>query len=177
MEFLGCWLSPTNSISLDSDKLEKLFYFRPDKYDDPDADLENILAIKAHESFPKRYDLLEENNSYAVDTIEVAKKLSNDDLGIEKVSFVVTAEYDLLTNILAREAGGEEPSDDSNESESEFDEDDAKVTKATPPWKLKAKFNWNYQEKQVPLLSGFNDYNNPTIPIVNTARRCYRDIY
>jgi hypothetical protein len=39
MQYLGEYLLPTNSISKDTDKLTKLFYFRPDKYDNPDADI------------------------------------------------------------------------------------------------------------------------------------------
>jgi hypothetical protein len=39
MQYLGEFLSPTNSISQDQDKLVKYFYFRPDKYENPEADL------------------------------------------------------------------------------------------------------------------------------------------
>lgn len=71
---------------------------------------------------------------------------------------------------MAREAEGEEePSDDGGTSDDKYDEDDTKVTKATPPWKLKAKFSYQYQERQVPLLSGFSANNNPTVAIVTTA--------
>lgn len=103
MQYLGDFLSPSNSIGLGEDKLVKYFYFRPDKYEDPTADLENIFIIKAMEEFPQRYDLLAENNLYAVDTIEVSKKISDDEMGVEAVSYIVTAHYDLLTNIQARE--------------------------------------------------------------------------
>lgn len=131
------------------------------------------MAVKALSGFPKRYDLLKENNAYAVDTIEVSKKLSNDDLGVERVTFLATCQYDLLENILAREeeSGGDTPSSggDEDKSDEKFDEDDTKVNNATPPWKLKAKFSYQYQERQVPLLSGFSANNNPTVAIVNTA--------
>jgi hypothetical protein len=128
-------------------------------------------------NFPKRYDLLAENTAYAVDTIEVSKKLSNDDLGIESVTFLVTCQYDLLENIQDREAGSsgggsDDDDDDSQEeerTEDEFDEDDHKVDNTTPPWKYRAKFSYQYQERQVPLLSGFNASNNPTVAIVTTA--------
>ena len=74
------FLSPTNSIGIDEDRLVKYFYFRPDNYEDPDADLENIFIIKSLEQFPKRYDLLAENNAYAVDTIEVSKRISDEEV-------------------------------------------------------------------------------------------------
>jgi hypothetical protein len=122
--------------------------------------------------FPKRYDLLSENTAYAVDTIEVSKKLSNDELGIERVTFLVTCQYDLLENIMASEEEGEdEPSSGGDEgtSDDKYDEEDNKVNKATPPWQYKAKFSYQYQERQVPLLSGFSANNSPSVAIVNTA--------
>jgi len=121
--------------------------------------------------FPKRYDLLSENTAYAVDTIEVSKKLSNDDLGIERVTFLATCQYDLLENILKREEETEdEPAQEEEDtSDDKYDEDDNKVNKATPTWKLKAKFSYQYQERQVPLLSGFNANNSPSVAIVTTA--------
>lgn len=118
--------------------------------------------------FPKRYDLLKENTLYAVDSIEVSKKLSNDDLGVERVTFLVTCQYDLLENILAREEETEEETEEESSSGG-FDVDDNKVNKATPPWKLKAKFSYQYQERQVPLLSGFSANNSSSVAIVNTA--------
>ena len=106
MQYLGEFLSPNNSIAQDQDKLIKYFYFRPDKYDDPDADLENIFIIKAMEEFPKRLDKLAENEEYAIESIEVSKKLGDDEIGVQDVSYVVTATYDLLENINKREDAG-----------------------------------------------------------------------
>ena len=104
MQYLGEYLAPVNSIALDSDTLTKYFYFRPDMYDNPDADLENIFIIKNMQQFPKRYDLLSENNLYAVDTIEVNKKVTEEEGDAnKKVSYVVVASYDLLENIRSRE--------------------------------------------------------------------------
>lgn len=79
----------------------------------------------------------------------------------------------MLENILAREeesgGGGESSSEEEDEPEDKFDEDDNKVDKTTPPWQYKAKFSYQYQERQVPLLSGFSANNSPSVAIVNTA--------
>lgn len=141
MQYLGEFLSPTNSISQDQDKLTKYFYFRPNKYENPNADLQNIFIIKQMSQFPKRKDLLSENTLYAVDSIEVNKRLSDEQSGVVNVSYVVTATYDLLTNIQKREdtGGG---SSSSSDSSNEVDEDGNKVTKQTPPWKYRAKVSW-----------------------------------
>lgn len=131
------------------------------------------MAVKSHPLFPERKAELKENNAYIIDTIEVSKKLSNDELGIERVTFLVTCQYDLRENIEARENETEdEPSSGGDEgtSDDKYDDEDNKITKDTPPWKLKAKFSYQYQERQVPLLSGFSANNKPTIAIVNTAR-------
>jgi hypothetical protein len=171
MQFLGEFLSPSNTIGLDEDKLTKYFYFRPDKYEDPTADLENIFIIKAMEQFPKRYDLLTENNLYAVDTIEVSKKISDDEMGIEAVSYIVTAHYDLLTNIKAREASSQ-PSegDDSGEDDApELDEDGNKITPETPPWKKPAKWGWQGTSVVVPFTKAYTAAGAKTIDVLNTA--------
>lgn len=145
MQYLGEFLSPTNSISEDQDQLVKYFYFRPDKYDDPEADIENIFIIKSMDQFPKRKDKLAENELYAVESIEVAKRLGDEQSGVVNVSYVVTATYDLLTNIQKRENSGSSgggSSSNQNENKVQLDEDGFIVTNQTPPWKLRAKVSW-----------------------------------
>lgn len=167
MQFLGEFLSPTNSIGIDEDRLVKYFYFRPDNYEDPDADLENIFIIKSLEQFPKRYDLLTENNAYAVDTIEVSKRISDEEVGVTKVSYVVTANYDLLENIRKRENPGEEPTPDPGSDGP--DEDGNEITSETKPWKYRAKWTRNNSTIVVPFNRSYDNNNLPTLPVVNTA--------
>lgn len=168
MEFLGSYLSPNNSISLDQDKLTKYFYFRPDQYDDPAADFENILKVKLHPDFPKRYDTLEENTRYAIDTIDVAKRINDETAGSQIVSFIATATYDLLDNILKRENTGGGGSGDSEET-IYIDEDGNKVTADTPPWKLKGEWNWTPVEVVIPFTKGYDDLNQKVVNVVNSA--------
>lgn len=170
MQYLGDFLSPSNSIGLDEDKLVKYFYFRPDKYEDPTADLENIFIIKAMEQFPKRYDLLSENNLYAVDTIEVSKKISDDEMGVKAVSYIVTANYDLLTNIRAREDSGGTDSGDTGDTKPELDEDGNLKTPATPPWKNPAKWSWQGTTVVVPFTKAYTSAGVKNIDVLNSAR-------
>lgn len=165
MQYLGEFLSPTNTIGVDEDKLTKYFYFRPDQYDDPEADIENIFKVREMEEFPSRYDLLSENNSYAVDTIEVSKKLEDDNNGINLVSYVVTCTYDLLSNIEERDglSGGDDP------DESEVDEDGNRVTNETPPWKRRASWSWQGTSVVIPFIKGYDANGYKTIDIKNTA--------
>ena len=177
MQYLGEFLSPTNNISQGQDQLTKYFYFRPDKYDNPDADLENIFIIKAMPQFPKRLDRLSENNAYAVDSIQVSKKVEDDSSSIKEVSYVVTATYDLWENIDKRDAQVDE-----NESNTEInnsydvDEDGNQVNSTTPPWKMKA--TWNFQPIEVVLpftkaynyTSGAERWSGRDIDVVNGAR-------
>jgi hypothetical protein len=172
MKFLGEFLSPNNLIAQDQDKLTKYFYFRPDKYDDPDADLENIFIIKAMEEFPKRLDKLAENEAYAIESIEVSKRVSDDQIGVTDVSYVVTATYDLLENIQKREqsSGGES----SNESSSgKVDEDGNSVTAQTKPWQQRAKWNFQPIEVVVPFRKayGLNGVYRgaPVVDVLNSA--------
>ena len=177
MQYLGEFLSPTNNISQGQDQLTKYFYFRPDKYDNPDADLENIFIIKAMPQFPKRLDRLSENNAYAVDSIQVSKKVEDDSSSIKEVSYVVTATYDLWENIDKRDAQVDE-----NESNTEInnsydvDEDGNQVNSTTPPWKMKA--TWNFQPIEVVLpftkaynyTSGAERWSGRDVDVVNGAR-------
>lgn len=169
MEFLGEFLSPNNSIAQDQDKLTKYFYFRPDKYDDPNADLENIFIIKGMEEFPKRLDKLAENDAYAIESIEVSKRIGDDQIGVTDVSYVVTATYDLLENIEKRE---EQAS--SETSSGTVDENGNPITAQTKPWQLRAK--WNFQPIEVvePFRKayGLNGVyvGSPIVDVVNSAR-------
>lgn len=173
MEYLGEFLSPQNSIAQDQDTLIKYFYFRPELYEDPNADLENIFIIKEMAQFPKRYDLLSENPLYAVDTIEVSKRVSDEEPGVKKVSYVVTANYDLLENIRKKESsgGGGGGGDDTEEDTTNVtvDINGEKVTKSTPPWNYKGTWSSNALEKKVPFISGYNEFNSLTVPVINTA--------
>lgn len=173
MEYLGEFLSPNNSIALDQDKLTKYFYFRPDIYEDPDADLENIFKIKEMTEFPKRLDLLSENTLYAVDTIEVSKRVSDEEVGVKKVSYVVTATYDLLENIRKRESS--DSGDEEEESGEIVDEDGNVVTSETPPWKIRAKWDFQPVELTVPFLKGYlqtgNQYwSSQVVDVLNSAK-------
>ena len=166
MQYLGEFLSPQNSISLDQDKLIKYFYFRPDQYEDPDADLENIFIIKSMDEFPKRYDKLAENTKYAIDTIEVSKRISDEAVGVKKVSYVVTATYDLLSNIKNRENTGA----DENEEEEDVDQDGNTVTSETPPWKLRPEFSFNPIEVVIPFIKAYDPVTGvQTVDVVNSA--------
>ena len=170
MQYLGEYLAPVNSIALDSDTLTKYFYFRPDMYDNPDADLENIFIIKNMQQFPKRYDLLSENNLYAVDTIEVNKKVTEEEGDAnKKVSYVVVASYDLLENIRSREnqnSGGDSANAD---AEINVDKNGSLVTKETLPWELQPEWSFDHKSTTVPFLFGYDLSGNPTIPVVNSA--------
>lgn len=168
MQYLGEFLSPQNTISLDQDQMVKYFYFRPDSYDDPNADVENIFIIKSMEEFPKRYDLLSENNLYAVDSIEVSKRLSDEDTSVNNVSYVVKATYDLLINIQNRESGGSSGSSASAEADVDIDGDP--VTNETPPWKLRGTWSFTPTEVVVPFTKGWNStFTNQNVNIVNSA--------
>lgn len=158
MEYLGEFLSPNNSIALDQDKLTKYFYFRPASYDDPDADIENIFKIKGMDEFPKRLDKLSENEAYVVESIEVSKRVSDEEVGVKKVSYVVTATYDLEDNIKKREqeTGGGGGSSSSDEGPTEkVDENGNAVTSQTKPWQYRAKWNFQPIEKVVPFTKAY----------------------
>lgn len=179
MQYLGEFLSPNNSIAQDQDKLTKHFYFRPDKYDDPNADLENIFIIKEMEQFPKRLDKLAENEAYAIESIEVSKRVSDDQIGVTDVSYVVTATYDLLTNIKKREdsgggGGGSSSSSSEDNSGTKVDEDGNKVTAETPPWKQRAKWNFQPIEVTVPFTKAYgrdSSYSQQArFDVINSAK-------
>lgn len=162
MEFLGTFLSPQNSISQGQDRLTKYFYFRPDKYQNPDADIENILTVKSLSSLPARLDQLAEASAYVVDTIQISKKVSDDQVGVNAVSYVATVTYDLLENIKARD---QKPSSGGGGSSRPGDDD----TPANQPWNQRAI--WSFQPRQVtvPLIKAYDDNDNLSCDIVNTA--------
>lgn len=175
MIFLGEFLSPQNSISQDQDQLTKYFYFRPDMYDDPDSDLENIFKVREMPEFPKRGDLLAENNNYAVDSIEVSKRISDEEKGVKKVSYVVTATYDSLANIRKREeASGEQQQTGSTTIY--IDEDGNKILGEIFPWKLRAQWNFQPIELTVPFLKaytysqGATSWNTKTLDVLTSAK-------
>ena len=175
MEFLGEFLSPNNSIAQDQDKLTKYFYFRPDKYDNPDADLENIFIIREMDEFPKRLDKLAENEAYAIESIEVSKRVSDDQVGVQDVSYVVTATYDLLENIKKREdQGGGGSSSSSDTSSEKVDENGNGVTSETKPWEYRAKWNFQPLEVAVPFKKAYGVNGNYTgsanVNVLNSAK-------
>lgn len=173
MQYLGEFLSPQNSISKDQDQLTKYFYFRPDSYDNPDADVENIFKIREMTQFPKRYDVLVENELYGVDSISVSKRVSDEEPGVINVSYVVTATYDLLDNIRKREQ--------TQTSEPEtgtvvVDEDGNKVTGTQYPWKQRAVWNFQPKEVVIPFLKaykytqGASSWNEKSVDVRNAAK-------
>jgi hypothetical protein len=173
MQYLGEFLSPQNSISQDQDKLTKYFYFRPDKYDNPDADLENIFIIKSMDEFPQRLDKLAENPAYAIESIEVSKRVSDEEAGVKNVSYVVTATYDLLENITKREnSGGGGASEDSSTT-IYVDEDGNKIVGQILPWKQRAQWSFQPIETVVPFKKAYGldgEYQGePIVDVLNSA--------
>ena len=174
MQYLGEFLSPQNNISKDQDQLVKYFYFRPDRYDDPDADLENIFIIKNMAEFPKRLDRLAENPLYAIESIDVSKRLSDEELGVKNVSYVVTATYDLYENIKNREdSGGGGGSSSESDNSLKIDEDGNKVEGTILPWKERAKWDFQPVELTVPFTKAYvpngTSWDEPTVNVVNSA--------
>lgn len=168
MEFLGAFLSPSNSIQKDSDTLTKYFYFRPDQYDDPEADLENIFALKAMAEFPQRYDVLEENTDYAIDSIEVSKRVSDEETGVKKVSYVVTCTYDTIYNIQKKEGSGSSSNNNAS-SNVIIDENDKLVDGKTKPWDIRASWSFTPQEVVIPFTQAYNANNEKVVNVINTA--------
>lgn len=164
MLYLGEFLSPQNSISDGQDRLTKYFYFRPDLYENPDADLENIFIIKNMAEFPKRLDPLEENNLYVVDTIEVSKRISDEEPGVKNVSYIVTATYDLKENIDNRESG----TSASAEADVQVDENEELVNSILP-WKQRAEITWTPTEVVVPFNKGYNPDSSDTDTMYNVV--------
>lgn len=174
MQYLGEFLSPQNNISKDQDQLTKYFYFRPDKYENPDADLENIFIIRSMDEFPKRLDKLSENPAYAIESIEVSKRVSDEETGVKNVSYVVTATYDLLENISKREdSGGGGGTSSSSDVNVNVDEDGNKIVGQILPWKQRAQWNFQPIELTTPFIMGYvpsgTSWSTPSIPIVNSA--------
>lgn len=159
MELLGSFLSPTNNISANSDKIVKYFYYRPDMYEGSSTQYEDIFDLKAVENFPQRLDELEENPDYVIDTIDISKKVDDQSEGIKKISYIVTCTYDLKTNL---SGGG---------SGSELDDEDNPVTGDTLPWKLRARIDWQPIQVTVPFLKAYNGSGQRNLDVVNRARK------
>lgn len=174
MQYLGEFLSPNNSIAQDQDKLTKYFYFRPDTYEDPTADLENIFIIKAMDEFPKRLDKLAENEAYAIESIEVSKRIGDDQVGVQDVSYVVTATYDLLENIQKREKESKEEESEDGSTTIYVDEDGNKIVGQILPWKQRAQWNFQPIEVIIPFEKsyGLNGVYNeePIVDVLNSAK-------
>lgn len=182
MEYLGEFLSPQNNISLDQDQIIKYFYFRPGNYDDPEADIENIIALKQEEEFPKRYDPLTEMPEYQVDTISVSKRVTDEEPGVKQVSYIVTATYDLSGNIKKREETGSSSGGSSSPSEepstggtSFIDEDGNKIVGEIFPWKQRATWSTQPIELTVPFIKAYNYvqddvWGEQNVDVLNSAK-------
>lgn len=166
MEFLGAFLSPSNSIQKESDTLTKYFYFRPDQYDDPEADLENIFTLKAMAEFPQIYDELSENTDYAVESIEVSKRVSDEEKGVKKVSYIVTCTYDTKYNIAKREGSS---FGNDNDNDNDNNEEDKVINLKTKPWEMKSSWSWTPQQVVVPFTRAFDTNNQKTVNVINGA--------
>ena len=123
--------------------------------------------------FPKRLDKLAENELYGIDSIEVSKRVSDEEVGVKKVSYIVTATYDLLTNLTKRGSGGGGVDNDDEEEGPTLnvvvDQDGKKLTKDTPPWKLKPNWTITPIEVTVPFLKSVADFGETPENIVNAA--------
>lgn len=163
MQYLGCFLSTTNSINENEDKIIKYFYYRPDMYDDTGAALETILdlrAISGDYACPKIGDRLEENQNYAIESIEISKRLDDTEKNVKKVSYVVACTYDTINHISVRTSGT---------GDTDKDKDGHIVTNNTPPWKLRNTFTRNTIQVEVPFIKAYNSQNEQIIDVINAA--------
>lgn len=173
MEYLGEFLSPKNNIAKDSDRITKYFYYRPSQYDsNTDEQTQTIFTLKQLSGFPQRYDKLSEDNDYLIDQIEVSKRIDDTQNGVKRVSFVVTAIYDLQSNIRKRQSsGGGGSSSDDTQRDKYVDEDGHLVTGATKPWKMAATYSWTPISVEKPFIKGYDNNNTLNVDIVNKANR------
>lgn len=125
--------------------------------------------------FPKRLDKLAENEAYAIESIEVSKRVGDDQIGVTDVSYVVTATYDLLENIKKREqtSGGGGKTEDSSGTTVYVDEDGNKIVGQILPWKQRAQWNFQPIETVVPFKKayGLNGVyrGSPVVDVLNSA--------
>lgn len=171
MNYIGEYLLTNNSIANKSDTVQKQFIFTPDMYNVPSSDLENIFAVKNNEHMPHRYDTLSENSDYIIDTIEISKKVTQDDGDPDKFcSYIVTATYDKAENVRERDAGGGSSSDN---DKNDVDEDGNKVTENTPPWKRRATVNFQTVEVKIPFKKAYatSSSTSATVDVLNKANQ------
>lgn len=163
MEYLGEFLSTTNKITQDEDTIIKYFYYRPDKYDNPAADLENIFSLRAVSGFPQIGDVLSENNNYMINDIDIAKRIDDTNTGVKKVSYVVTCTY---------QPGGiifQENKRKREDQQREKDKNGNVVTNNTRPWEYKNTFSRQPVQVEVPFIKAYNANNEKVIDVLNTA--------
>ena len=161
MQYLGEFLSTTNSISEDQDTITKYFYYRPDKYDDPDADLETIFDLRAVSGFPQIGDLLSENNNYQITSIDINKRLDDTTKGVKNVSYVVTCTYGRTASIVFMEGYF------TKKIEAKKNGDPA--DNRTPPWEMQNTYTRTPVQVEIPLIKSYDNNNNQTVDVVNTA--------
>lgn len=166
MQYLGEFLSTTNTITETEDTVTKYFYYRPDKYDDPSADLETIFDLRALSGFPQIGDTLSENNNYRLNNIEINKRLDDTEKSVKKVSYVVTCTY--------RNAGPDYDIYDGTgrDDDVKVDKDGNRVNKDTLPWKMPNEWSSSPQAVETSFIKGY-DWSYPergrSVDVVNRA--------
>lgn len=165
MELIGTFLSTTNNITKDTDTIVKYFYYRPDAYEDPEADIETIFDLKELSGFPQIGDTLSEASGYQIESINVSKRVDDREPGVQKVSYVVACQCDTSYNIYARN----HKDDDKNQREKYIDEDGKVVDGATRPWKMKPTWGWTPVSVEIPFIKAFNNNDQKVVDVLNSA--------
>ena len=161
MQKLGEFLSVTNTINKDEDKIIKYFYYRPEQYDNPDSNLETIFDLRAVSGFPQIDDELTESSGYICTNIDISKRLDDTETGVKRVSYVVACTYNDRIK--------ENKSDSDSDGNVDLDKDGKKVNKSTPPWKLRNTFTNQPISVEVPFIKGYNNNNQKVVDIINKA--------
>lgn len=167
MEYLGQFLSTNNNITEDQDTVTKYFFYRPDKYDTPSADLETIFDLRAMPNFPQIGDLLSENEAFELKTIDISKKVEEDNDRIKRNSYVVTCSYENMSGGGIFIGNTTDRNDDV-----QVDIDGNRVDATTLPWKLRTQWGSQSISVEVPFTKAY-DYAHPTsgayVNVVNSA--------
>lgn len=163
MQYLGEFLSTVNNINDSEDRVVKYFYYRPDRYDDHSANLENIFVLRSQPNFPKIGDRLSENNNYQITDIDIEKRVDDTNTGVKNVSYVVTCTYNSIGKIQIGYG------DDEDRRRIDEDKNGNKVTISTPPWLLRNTYTRNIISVEVPFIKGYNSTNEQVIDVLNSA--------
>ena len=162
MIYLGEFLSVTNKITLDSDTVTKYFYYRPERYDDHSAELENIFTLRALSGFPQIGDTLSENPNYVINNIDIAKRVDDTNTGVKNVSYVVTCTYELPTASSSKS--------NADKQKVKKDKNGNVVTEKTPPWYYENTFTKTPVQVEVPFIKAYDTITNlPTVDVINKA--------